>query len=532
MTDDIATQAPSRRAVWLGRSLRAVTGIGVLALVGAVVAAGVRLPAHDPAAADDGTHVDVPPSAVTLTCPAPLILPASGGDRAFDPVPVAPAMSVVAAAAASAGTTVAPAAGGAPAATLAPGSAVARISDPAGSLVVRAEPGDTAAQVGAVAGSVVTAGDLRGLSAASCQRPTTDAWLVGGGTDLSSTAQLVISAAGSTPAEVTISVYGPSGKVDLTADHYLVAPGHQRVVVLGAVAPEQRRIAVRVRATGGAVTAYVQDSSLDGFTPQGTDLVVPGAPPAKRQVVPGLSVVEAGVDSPLAGSLRLVVPGARGTTAHVRILGPDGVVALPGAQRVDLAPGEVTDVPLGGLPAGAYTAVVDADRPVLAAGLVARAGAATAVDPAPSLERAWVPSSPAGLGGIATIPAGTRGTLVATAVGTTGDATGTLRVIGADGRVVGERKVRIPAGTTGSWVAETLVGDGQLVPGAAGQAAAAGSVAALQLVPDDGDVRLAWALVAEVARPDGMFVSVLAPVPAQDDERAVTVRYDPRVGTR
>jgi hypothetical protein len=521
-----------RRSVWLGRAARTVSGIGVLALVGVVVAAGMRLPAVTPGAADEGTVVDVPPSTVALTCPAPLILPEGGGDKAFDPTPVAPVMSLVAAAASSAGGSVAPAAGGAAKATLAPGSSVARVDGVDAALVVRADPSDRAAQVGASAGSVVTAGDLRGLSAASCQRPTTDAWLVGGATDLSSTAQLVISAAGATPAEVTVTVYGPSGKVDLSADHYLVAPGAQRVVVLGAVAPEQRRIAVHVRATGGAVTAYLQDSALDGFTPQGADLVVPGAAPAKRQVVPGLSVVGAGVDSPLAGSLRLVVPGSRPTTAHVQLLGPHGLAELPGAQDVDLAPGEVTDVPLGGLPVGAYTAVIEADRPVLAAGLIARAGAATAVDPTPSLERAWVASSPVGLDGIAVIPGGTRGTLVTAAVGASGEATGTMRVIGADGRVLAERVVRIPAGTTGAWLADTLVGQGPLVPGTAGQPLAAGTVTAIQLVPDEGPARLAWALVADVARPDGALVSVLTPVPAEEDDRAVTVRHDPRVGTR
>ena len=113
-----------------------------------------------------------------------------------------------------------------------------------------------------------------------------------------------------------------------------------------------------------------------------------------------------------------------------------------------------------------------------------------------------------------------------------GDATGTLRVIGTDGRVLAERTVRVPAGTTGAWPADTLVGEGPLVAGTAGTPVAAGTVTAVELVPDDGPARLAWALVAELARPDGVLVSVLAPVPAEEDDRAVTVRHDPRVGTR
>ncbi|RHA39362.1 DUF5719 family protein [Cellulomonas rhizosphaerae] len=521
----------ARRTVWLGRAVRAVSGLGVVALVAVIVAGGVRLPEQDVAAPADGTVVDVPPGTVTLTCPGPLILPESSGDKAFDPTPVAPAIALLAAAASSAGGSVAPAAGGDAVATLAAGSAAALVT-PAVPLVVRAEPTEAVARVAGAVGSIVTAGDLRGLSAASCQRATTDAWLVGGATDLSSTAQLVISAAGSTPAEVTVAVYGPSGKVDLSASHYLVAPGAQRVVVLGAVAPEQRRVAVRVTATGGAVTAYIQDSVLDGFTPRGTDLVVPGSAPAKHVVVPGLSVIAAGVDSPLSGALRLMVTGKKATTAHIRLLGARGEEDLPGAQEIELEPGEVTDVPLGGLPAGAYTAVIDADLAVVASGLVTRAGAATAVDPAPSMERAWVASAAPGVSGIAAVPAGTRGMLVATAVGGAGDATGTLRAIGDDGRILAERTVTVPAGTTGSWFADTLVGTGPVVPGKQGTATPGVRVAALELVPDDGGARLAWALVADVGRPDGTLISVLSPVPADPASTAVTVRQDPRVGTR
>ncbi|MDM7831743.1 DUF5719 family protein [Cellulomonas edaphi] len=517
--------------VWLGRSVRAVSGIGVVALVAAVVAGGIRTPAPQAPPVHEGTVVTVPPSAVALTCPAPLILPEGGGDKAFDPTPVAPVMTLVAAAASSAGGAVTPAAGGAAVATLSPGTSAARVNGPGGALVVSARPTDTAAQLSAAVGSVVTAGDLRGLSAASCQRPTTDAWLVGGATDLSSTAQLVIAAAGATPAEVTVSVYGPAGKVDLSADHYLVAPGAQRVVNLAAIAPEQRRVVVRVRATGGAVTTYVQDTKLDGFTPRGSDLVAPGSAPGKHQVVPGLSVVAAAVDSPLAGALRLMVPGRTGTTAHVRLLGPDGPQELPGGEQVELAPGEVTDIPLGGLPAGSYTAVVDSPRPVVAAGQVARAGAPTTLDPAPSLERAWVASSPRGLDGIVTVPGGTRGTLVVGAVGTSGSASGTLRLIGTDGRLLAERPLTVPAGSTGTWLTDTLVGTGPVVPGTQGKAVPGSAVAAVQLVPDEGAAQLAWALVADVARPDGTLISVLAPVPADDGDAQVTVRQDPRVGT-
>ncbi|WP_456846533.1 DUF5719 family protein [Cellulomonas sp. P5_C6] len=541
---------PTRKQVWLGRSARAVSGLAVLGLAAVVVVAGARLPG---ATATDvpPALVSVPPSASTLVCPGPLIQPddTGRGDSAFDPTPVDPVTTVTAVTSVpdsdgSAAGTVGPLDRSSTTATLTAGGDSAVVAGVTGPQIVRAEPGAAPARVAAATGGLVTAGDLRGLSAASCQQPVAAAWLLGGATDLSSTAQLVLDNAGTTPAEVTIEIWGPSGPVDLTGERYLVAPGAERVVVLGGIAAEQRRLAVHVTATGGRVGVHVQDSAIDGFTPAGTDLVVPGAAPARRQVVPGVSVVASAVGDATAPSLRLLAPGTRGTTAHVTLLGPAGVVELPGADSVALAAGEVTDVTLGGLPAGAYTVVVDADQPVLASAVVTRPGAVGELDDVPSSERGWAASTAVGRSGVVAVPTGTRGVLVIGAVSehadpTSGrDATATLRLLGPDGAVIVERTVRLGAGTTGAWsVDELAAGTGDVVvPDPAAPpvpAPAPGGVVGVDLVTDDGaDVAVAWALVSEVHRPDGMLVSVLDPVPVPRTTADVAVREDPRLGTR
>jgi hypothetical protein len=71
--------------------------------------------------------------------------------------------------------------------------------------------------------------------------------------------------------------------------------------------------------------------------------------------------------------LRLLAPGAEGQ-ARISVYGPDGRVVLRGASTVDLEADAVTDVPLGGLPAGTYAVVVDADVPVTGAARYERAG--------------------------------------------------------------------------------------------------------------------------------------------------------------
>lgn len=530
-------------SAWLGRSVRAVSGVAVLGAVAAVVAGGVRFPAAV-AGHDDATAVEVPPAPTALTCPGPLVLPddTGRGDGQFDPVPVAPETTLSALAVSSGGGSVTDLATDDEAAALGEGGAAVTVPGVDAPLVVNALPTDVSARAAGVVASLVTKGDLRGLAAASCQAPTADAWLVGGSTELSSTALLVLQNAGSTPVEAAVEVYGPSGLVDTGAERHLVAPGEQEVVVLGGVAAEQRRLAVHVTTTGGRVSAYLQDSAIDGFTAAGTDLVAPGAVPARRQVVPAVSVAEADVDQPGSGTLRLLVPGEKGATARVRILGADGVQDLPGAEAVDLAPGAVTDVPLGGLPAGAYTVVVDADRPVVASAVLSRPGDGTALDPGtPTLERAWAPSTEVGTGGTLAVPAGTRGSLVIGAVAE-GDAldvdavaTGELRLLGEDGVVLATRQVRLRAGTSGAWDVRALAaGTGVVELGTDHSGAAGGpEVTGVDLVTTAGaPVRLAWGLVASVDEGTGPLLSVVAPVPPAAADSGAAVRADPRLGTR
>ncbi|MCR6690510.1 DUF5719 family protein [Cellulomonas sp.] len=511
------------------RAVRIASGVLVLGVAAGAVAAGTRLPSSATGErVDAGVVVDVPPSPARLVCPGPLVLPEGGaGDDQFDPVPVPPVTSLVVAAPSSDGgavtafdgSTVAPLAAGQDATTL------DRVRRP---LVVQADPTDVPAQVAAAASALVTRGDLRGLAAASCQVPTTDAWLVGGSTELGATALLVLQNAGATPAVVHLDVLGPTGRVDLDTEQYLVAPGEERVVVLGGLAPQERRVAVHVTATGGRVAAHVQDSTLEGFTPTGTDLVVPGAAPARRQVVPAVPLRATEVDDASAGVLRLVATGAQTTTARVRVLGPDGVQDLPGAEALELDPGAVTDVPLGGLAEGSYTFVVDADRAVVAAAMVARSGDPTAQEPTvPTQERAWVPSVSTD-GGFVALPAGTTGAVVLGAVATGGelDARGTvgatLQVVGADGRTAARRHVELEVGRSARWQVADLVPAGAAVLG-------------VRVVPDDAtsaDAWLATGLLAAVAQADGPLLSVLVPAQEAAATSAALVRQDPRTGTR
>lgn len=240
------------------------------------------------------------------------------------------------------------------------------------------------------AASVLTAvdgGDRRGTVGAPCQVASSEQWLVGGSTQLGASSALRVMNPSVTAATVTVTMWGPSGRVGLPgAESLLVPPGEQVEVLLEGVAAQQRRVAVHVAAAGALVTAVIEHSELDGITPLGGDLVVPGASPQQVQVVPGVVVRDRVDDAERASVVRVVAPDfspvaslaqaseedaaqvAGDVVGQVRVtlLGPDGHVVLLGATAHDLVAGQVIDVPLTGVPAGEYSVVVDADVPVLA----------------------------------------------------------------------------------------------------------------------------------------------------------------------
>ncbi len=409
---------------------RIVLALALVAATGAVVATGVAVPVPDPTPVPAAT-VAVPAQPTTLVCPGPLRLPTElqpGDDAAYDPqFDTAPQASRVEVDA----VTIASGSAGAGDATLTPlGSAdaaaqvvaagdtgAAQVPGPTGALVLRADAvSDAPAWVAGTLQVRTDGGDLRGLVTAPCQAPSAQSWLVGGGTHVGSSARLVLQNPGLTPASVVVRMWGPTGPVELAgAPEYLVPPGSERVVLLEGVAAEQGRIVVQTTASGGLVTAYLQDSRVAGLTPQGVDDVVAGTAPSTRQVVTGISVAppapagSAGTDvvNRATGTvLRLLAPGDAGAHVAVTLLGPDGSAALPGGE-LTLGPGGVLDVPLDDLGPGDYTAVVTADQPVVAGAMVVRGAAG---DDAVQ-DRAWIAATAGGAGPVA-LPSGVDGRLV------------------------------------------------------------------------------------------------------------------------
>ena len=538
---------------------RGVTGLAVVALVGAV-AYGADLRAPEPTSPVAADTVTLLPAATVAVCAGPTQLAAPGDatDPLFDPSPVG-TVSAVSAVVVPPTTVTDPFArslDGTPAQGGVAAGAGATVADaPAGAALWTAPGADGAVLSAGTSSSLTAAGDLRGLAAAPCQAPTVDQWLVAGGTEVGSSARLVVQNPSRTAATVTLEVFGPDGLVELAGTSVLSVPaGGRASTLLEGVAASQRRIAVHVQSSGALVTSTRPVSALDGVGPLGTDLVASGAAPTTRQVLAGIVTPGSavGADGP---AVRLLSP-AQDATVRLALYGAGGRVLLPGADGAELTAGVVTDVSLAGLPAGEYAVLVESDAPVVASASTPRAGTDGTDAAVVSSQDLSGLTGLAGAGATA-VPAGVRPTVVLGAVPESVDSVpGTLAagldgvtppappvaptdapaapgaraqvtVLDRAGTVVLDQVVDVAAGTTSTLrLAQTLPG------------VAVGAVVVREVGADGAPVvgtstRLAWGIELAADAQDGTtdsLVAAVAPTPRFGASTELTLRAGTRVG--
>jgi hypothetical protein len=241
-------------------------------------------------------------------------------------------------------------------------------------------------------------GDLRGVAAAACIPASGEAWIVAGSTETGSSSRLLLTNAGFTNVRADLKLWDGAGEVEAVGLTGLaVPPGSQRAILLEGFHGDSGRLAVQVMASGGDLAVFLQHSRLEGLTQGGVELAVPGLAPATSLAVPGLNVTESDFDSARTSALRVLSPGGQPAHLSVQLWGEDGSTTLPGLEEAIVNAGVVTDLSLGGLPAGRYIAVIESDQPVVASGLSLRTAGLDQPE-----EFAWTPSaSPSSQGFIA-----------------------------------------------------------------------------------------------------------------------------------
>ncbi len=354
-----------------------------------------------------------------------------------------------------------------------------------------------------------TDGDLQGTAAANCLQPSNDQWLAGAGTTVGRTSVLVLTNASTTPATVSLELFGSAGQIQAPGSRgLLVAPGTSRPVVLAGLAPGEAQLSVHVRSAGGPVAAVIQQSVLRGLTPGGVDFIAPGAAPAVRQVMTGVDIQDPGQVAALTGrtgyedagpALQLTVPGPSDAVVEVKLYGRDGQKALPNGGVMTAKAGTVTEIPLTGVPAGHYTVVASSDVTFVAAARVTRG----LQDTQPA-DVAWAASG-ARLGSqhVVPVPQGGQRHLVFGALDNR--ATITYSAITADGKVRAPSTADIAGGTTASIAIPEKVEDSDVVG---------------YVVSASGDAAYGALLLQQEGRDD---VSSLAFLPAAAGQETVPV---------
>lgn len=541
---------PTRRAaggVPLPARLKSISGtvggiLSALVLVaagGGLVAASALSP-HSPGSRQlDAPLAAVPAGSSVGICPGPARLLQGtpvGTDPQFSPES-ATARSTVSAVVLSSNTGVLPgsrlaALTGTPLVQLAkaaPATAAATPSAPAAATALRAgvipERGVDAVSVlsadaqgnqqpsaGAVMSYTAADGDLRGAAAAACRRPANDLWLVGANTALGRTAVLKISNSSGTPATVSLELFGAKGAIQAPGSRgLLVAPGSTRSIILAGLAPGQERLSVRVRSTGGPVSAVIQQSVLRGLTPGGVDFISPGTVPATGQVISGIDLQGPAALASLGAkpgfadakpALQIAVPGAADAVVEVKLFGRDGQKALPGGV-VTAKAGAVTEVSLAAVPAGHYTLAASSDVSFVAAARVTRGFKAE-----DAADFAWAPAS-ARLGSQHVVPVPRTGERFLMFGAPEGRAKISYTPITADGKIRAAATADIAGGTTAS----------VKIPGDVG-----GSPLVGYLVSASGDAAYGAVLLEQDGRADISSIPV-TPGAAGQEQVPVTLGY-------
>ena len=242
-----------------------------------------------------------------------------------------------------------------------PGASVARvISGKPGRALLGRATGSFAQGFGADQTIRSGQGATRGLAAAPCARPVTDAWLVGGGSTVGRLTQVLLVNDDDRAAQVDLLLYGAGGQLSSPAGQGIVlAPGSRRQVRLDALAPNQPYLAVHVVARSGRIGVLGLDQQAIGLVPLGMALI-PASEASTRLVVPA-------VPEPVRVAVLSLLSPDVDTTVDLTLLTPDGSVVPTGISTVTLPAGRIVPVRVEAALAGVTSGLLlTSDTPVVA----------------------------------------------------------------------------------------------------------------------------------------------------------------------
>ena len=238
---------------------------------------------------------------------------------------------------------------------------------------------------------------LRGLAATNCQLPSNDVFLLGGSTTTGREALLILRNTAQVDSTVSLEIFSEAGSVDAPGlNGIAVVSGKTTVVPLSGMVPKTKSFGVRVKATGGAIAAWIQQRTVRGLSAGGVDYISPSPEVAKQQVIPGVFIRGTAQVAKLRATssdfddllpvLRVYVPGTTDATVTVQIVG-ETPATFGTVVRSTVNAGSVSDIEITGLKDGNYVAIVSSEVPVQSAFRLSRVTATSAPD------FTWIPAA-------------------------------------------------------------------------------------------------------------------------------------------
>jgi hypothetical protein len=222
----------------------------------------------------------------------------------------------------------------------------------------------------------VSADDLSGLAAASCDEPSTDSWVVGGATTVGRTSFLLLSNPTDVSADVSLVIYSEAGLVDAPGATGITVPAEsQRILPLSGLVPDATSPVVHVSSTGGSVVATIQQSIVRGLEPGGVELTGPTTALATSQTMTGVQILgtsalaeKVSTDgyADLQAAVRVFVPGTADAQLSVTVT-DEKAGSQPVVYTLTAPAGTVSEQPLRDLPDGQYSVTVQSSVPIVTA---------------------------------------------------------------------------------------------------------------------------------------------------------------------
>jgi hypothetical protein len=206
------------------------------------------------------------------------------------------------------------------------GTSTAITPDQDGTSITVRMTGDKAASTATVRTYFDGGDEGRGLALADCATPRSQWWFVGVSAMQGQIDQLLLANPTSTPAVVSLDVFGPAGPIDVVgASGLVVPPDSQSVIRVDSLIPGVSSAALRVSTSGGLVAAALLSTAIDGLIPQGAEFIPAAIAPARTVVLP------AALAGP--GPRRLLITGGpRDAAVRVTLLTGSGSSAVEGPQ--------------------------------------------------------------------------------------------------------------------------------------------------------------------------------------------------------